>query len=349
MLRVTSVLVSIAMLLPVAALADSREAVAVLELENQSSRIKVGEVQFLTDMVRQAARTGMDSSRFRVMTRETMQVMLPAGEMKCLAGECLVEIGKRLQARFVVGGGVKDFGSTIAITLEAYDAKTGMLVGSETGRAANVDQVGSLIEQVGSRLIGQFSGGETRTVVATPEGGRPVRVAEGLDPRLKVTEAQWRRMVSTIGPERIRSYAEDYQDDSRETEAAGWSAELMPTFVERTRGRFKQHRNGGMGTTITGMVIVTIGAIVGGKYIPSDNSGDHNVGIITLSAMAGVGGFLVLIGAPIWGVYQTRINDLDDAMVDSSGSSKLSLHWTGLTPIYDPARGTQGVASGFSF
>ena len=158
MLRTCTMLMLTVTLLTTPLLAAEPETVAVLELENQSKTVTDEEVQFITDMVRKAARDGLDPAKYVVMTRETMEVLVPPSDMQCLAGKCLVEIGKKLQAKYVVGGSVKDFGTEFAITLEAYESKTGMLTGSETGTAATVKEAVPLVQQMAGRLIGRIKG-----------------------------------------------------------------------------------------------------------------------------------------------------------------------------------------------
>ena len=160
-------LLLVTLLAPLSVLAAEAESVAVLELQNDSKRVQVSEVQFLSNNVRKAAKDGLDPARFQVMTRETMQVMVPPSEMVCLAGKCIVEIGKKLQARYVVGGSLSDVGGAIAITLEAYESKTGMLTGTENGTSASVTDAIALIQQMAAKLIRQIGGG----AAPAPSGG----------------------------------------------------------------------------------------------------------------------------------------------------------------------------------
>ena len=132
--------------------------VAVVDLQKQSSRVSETEVQFLTDTVRKAAADGLDPARFKVLTRDSMEVLLPASRLKCLAGKCLAEIGRTLQAKFVVGGNVKDVGTMIGVTLEMYDSASGALLGSEQGRAAGIEDIVTWAQQTAPLLIGRILG-----------------------------------------------------------------------------------------------------------------------------------------------------------------------------------------------
>ncbi len=141
------------------ALPGSADAVAVLELASDSDRVSVSEVQFLVDEVREAVRGGLDPARFKVMTRETMATLVPPSEMQCLADKCVLEIGQRLQARFVVGGSLKDFSGDLGLTLEAYDTRSGMLLTSQTATAPDVKEARAQLKLLGRRLAREMAKG----------------------------------------------------------------------------------------------------------------------------------------------------------------------------------------------
>ena len=138
-------------------LADERQTVAILELENQSGAVRVEEVQYIADAVRSAAAASLDKDTFQVLARESMEVLLPRPKVTCLADKCLAEIGRALQARYVIGGSLKDVGTMIGVTLQVYESFTGELVASEQGRAVGVDEVVSVVQRAALRLVGQIA------------------------------------------------------------------------------------------------------------------------------------------------------------------------------------------------
>jgi TolB-like protein len=159
----------------------TRDNVAVLQMENRCRLVKDSEAEFLTDLLRKAAAEHLDPARFAVMTRETMDVLLPPSEIRCLSGECLAKIGQRLQARFVVGGSLKDVGSRIGITLEAYESATGMLKGSETGTAKDMDEAVTFTGQASQKLLGRLSGGIGGAAAPGPAGTGTVLTGVSFD------------------------------------------------------------------------------------------------------------------------------------------------------------------------
>ena len=140
--------------------ADARKLVGVLELQNEATGVKTADVAFITDAVRKAAADGLDLQAFSVMTRESMDVLLPAEKITCLAGKCLAEIGRTLQAEFVVGGSIKDVGTKIGVTLEAYRSVSGELLGSEQELADTVDELVAAARLAAPRLLRRVTGGQ---------------------------------------------------------------------------------------------------------------------------------------------------------------------------------------------
>jgi len=139
--------------------AQMREMIAVLELERRTQRLKDDEVQYVTDAVRKAASDALDPARYLVMTRENMDLIVPPDERRCLSGMCYAEIGRRLQARYVIGGNVRDFGRRFGVTLEAYESRTGAVLAVEQREADDLDAVLQLVRELSPRLLGRVLGG----------------------------------------------------------------------------------------------------------------------------------------------------------------------------------------------
>jgi len=138
--------------------------VAVLELDVRTRRLTIENAQYLTDAVRKAASDALDTKRFWVMTRESMDVIVPPEERRCMNNLCYAAIGKRLQAQYVIGGNLVDVGGLIGITLEAYD-KDGGLLGSEQGEAKDLPEALALVRRLAPQLLGR---------IAPPGGGGAV-------------------------------------------------------------------------------------------------------------------------------------------------------------------------------
>jgi len=131
--------------------------VAVLELSGQTKRVSLEEMQYLSDIVRKTAVDALDPNRFVVMTRESMDVIIPPEKRVCLNNACYAEVARQLNAHYLIGGNVKDFAGKLALTMEAYDGR-GVLLGSELGEADDVKQLLSLVRQLAPKLLRRVLG-----------------------------------------------------------------------------------------------------------------------------------------------------------------------------------------------
>lgn len=78
---------------------------AVLEFEDAETVLADGEIALLTDAMRGAVKKEV-GAKFKVMTRETMMEVVPPEQLKCFVGKCVAEIGRMLQAPYVIAGNV---------------------------------------------------------------------------------------------------------------------------------------------------------------------------------------------------------------------------------------------------
>jgi len=126
--------------------------VAVLELSGQTKRVSLEEMQYLSDIVRKTAIDALDPNRFVVMTRESMDVIIPPEKRVCLNNVCYAEVARQLNAHYLIGGNVKDFAGKLALTMEAYDGR-GVLLGSELGEAKDLDGLLNLVRDRARNLL----------------------------------------------------------------------------------------------------------------------------------------------------------------------------------------------------
>jgi TolB-like protein len=135
---------------------EGRKLIAVLELQSSSEKLIYKEVQYLTDVVRKDLTDAIDPEKYIVMTREIMDVIVPPEERKCFDAYCYAVVAKRLQARFLIAGNVKDFGERIGVTLEAYDGPTGAVLGIEQGEAQDIQELLKKVRAMARRLGQRF-------------------------------------------------------------------------------------------------------------------------------------------------------------------------------------------------
>ena len=147
-------LVSLALLasfLPSSAWADR---IAVLEFEGDGSIDDQG-MLFLADRVREAALHHLGPQGWEVMDRGNMLVLMEANaeDLAICEGECEVETGRLLGADRVVAGRVVTFGSSLELTLRAYDTHSGGMLASHSGSAADLDEVKVRLDEISAWLF----------------------------------------------------------------------------------------------------------------------------------------------------------------------------------------------------
>lgn len=127
---------------------------AVLELRNDAG-LGAAEVAYLTDRVRGFASQSLPSSAYLVMTRESIQGLLPAGVklVDCLSSQCEVEVGRRIGADYIVTGEILKFGDELRMNLKVHHCVSGAFLGSETAGGPRLSDVETGAPAAAGRLF----------------------------------------------------------------------------------------------------------------------------------------------------------------------------------------------------
>lgn len=156
-----------ALSLPAAPARASAAKLAVLELRNEA-QMKPAEVAYLTDRVRDAASRALPGGAFLVMTRESIQDLLPPNVRleDCLSAECEVAVGRRIGADYIVTGEVLEFDQALRLTLKAHHCASGSFLGGETVGGATASALEAGLGEAAGRLFARVrahggSGGST--------------------------------------------------------------------------------------------------------------------------------------------------------------------------------------------
>jgi formylglycine-generating enzyme required for sulfatase activity len=91
--------------------------------------------------------------RYKVLTRETMREVVPPEQLKCFVGKCVADIGRMLQAPYIIAGSVKALGSKKLLTVESYESNGGQLLGSEQFLGASVEALFGELNAKGRGLV----------------------------------------------------------------------------------------------------------------------------------------------------------------------------------------------------
>lgn len=118
-----------------AAAAEPKLRVAVTELRNEAE-LGNSEVAYLTDQVRNQASIVLPKSAFAVITKESMQMLLPPDKFKqaCSGSQCEVEVGRTMGAQYIISGEVIKFGGSLRVNLKVHACVSGEFLGLDTAR-----------------------------------------------------------------------------------------------------------------------------------------------------------------------------------------------------------------------
>jgi hypothetical protein len=142
-------------ILPISLFAESR--VAILNLKNEAG-LKTAEVSFLSDVVREVFSKSNQKNQLHIMTRENINALLDKPLEECISeNECEITLGRNLQAQILVTGDVLKIGDKYRFFLRIYDVKSAKLLGSESGRAINIDELEKEIKSASLRLVDRIS------------------------------------------------------------------------------------------------------------------------------------------------------------------------------------------------
>ena len=314
------------------------------------------------------------SGQFQVVPRSQVKARLfqdkSESYKECFEQSCQVELGRELAAEKTVSIQVLGMADTCTVNLVLYDLdrSTTEAASSDDGTCTErgvVDTLKSAVARLEANWIARpadASGSVQPSATAVrPASSGPVSAAT-VPPGLGLTDAQWGAMLKFVGVERSKDLANGYLATVGAGGANGDNVHTFNDYLDEQQAKWKKHRDGGMGTTIAFLTVAAAGLVVGGALYGAggttndDPNASYSLpdltrysGTLTMSIVAPLGAFFAgVIGAPIWGVYQSRLDDLERAR-RVGAPPKTSLRWTGIAPLYDPFHGTKGVAASFTF
>ena len=149
------VLLILRLLLLAAATSFATTHVAVLETVSEKGVIGRSEKMFLTDNLRERAKTILPAYMgYVIMTRENINAMLPPGKtIEDCEGSCLAETGRNIAADYVAQARVGKFGKQFTLTMELYETAGNNLVGSFTARKPDAEGLLEEIEREADRIF----------------------------------------------------------------------------------------------------------------------------------------------------------------------------------------------------
>ena len=100
------------------------------ERSGASSALNAAEVALITAELRRVAVENLPRDRFSVMTSETVQSMGGAVLEECAEENCVITLGSRIGADYIVRGTISKFQNMLTLSVEMYETDNGTLVAS---------------------------------------------------------------------------------------------------------------------------------------------------------------------------------------------------------------------------
>jgi len=155
----------ILLFLAIAAHGQQQRVAVINTLDDGEPPIKVLELIYLTDKLRETASNVLPKSQYGVMTTESIVAFFGSHERLvkvCNESSCLVELGRKVSADYVSQARIGRFGKDLTIRTELYDTKNGTLVGSFTGYSKDIYGLLTLIDEKAPDLF--------KKLLSTPSG-----------------------------------------------------------------------------------------------------------------------------------------------------------------------------------
>jgi len=206
MVKTISKLFFILLFFTFAAYGQQQERVAIINTMDNNDSIGFNELSHLTNRLRETAVKVLPSSRYGVMTTESIVAFLGSEEQaakECREASCLAVLGRKVSADYVAQARIGRFGNQLSINFQLYNTKSGNLMDSFTGNANDIFGLLAIIDQEAPDLFRKMPGeldlgimkkkldyeldGSTEPsyYVPTPEVEKPIKtsfwVAIGLD------------------------------------------------------------------------------------------------------------------------------------------------------------------------
>ena len=129
-----------------------------------SDELKPAEVRLITAELRRQATENLPRDRYNVMTSETVQSMGGAVLEECAEENCVIALGSKIGADYIVRGTISKFGTKLTLSVELYETENGTLVvTSETVRSGNIEELLETGAAACGNMFRKFAGGKTQT------------------------------------------------------------------------------------------------------------------------------------------------------------------------------------------
>ncbi len=146
------------------------EAVVDAQCGDDCKGIKKAEVSQITAELRRVARINLPPDIYNVMTKETILAQSEETLLECAAENCIIKMGEKIGAEYIVRSGLSKFGKRFTLTVEMYETKNGNLVAAlpDNIRAQTVEDIFDKIGTVCAAMFKTFANEQAKKAPPPP-------------------------------------------------------------------------------------------------------------------------------------------------------------------------------------
>jgi len=187
--------------------------VAVVETEvdaqsGASAALNPAEVRQITAELRRQAAKNLPLGKYSVMTSETIQSMGGAVLEACSDENCVITLGSKIGADYIVRGIISKFQTKITLTVEMYETENGTLVAtSEPVRSENIGELLDKVTAAGAEMYKEFAGKQGAAAQTLTQESDAARWSE--QPQTQLRYAQETSPVQTRYRVAVNNRADD--------------------------------------------------------------------------------------------------------------------------------------------
>jgi hypothetical protein len=246
--------------------------VAVVETEvdarsGASAEITPAEVTLITAELRREAVNNLPPGQYSVMTSETVIAQGSAFAVDCNEENCVIALGSKIGADYIVRGTISKFRARFALTVEIYETADGNLVASsDPVRSENVDELIEKAAEACGNMYRKFVAAQSITAaVAAPApqpnlepiappvsepAPKPAIAAPGDKPKKK--NSFWAGLAIDFASAGMLAYGA-YQDDNLKSYVGDGRYESNEEYGNAK----KAARNRNIGYAVAGALLLT--------------------------------------------------------------------------------------------
>ena len=128
--------------------------IAILSITNKAKRkVTQNEIEYLTHLMRNYLSL-LPKKNFLVMTQENIETMIPEGQsIEDCVGSCEVEIGRLLNAHWIITGEMIKFGKSLRVSIKIHNSISGTFIGSSSVKGKSIEELEIPIQNLSLEMM----------------------------------------------------------------------------------------------------------------------------------------------------------------------------------------------------